>query len=150
MTWPIAMLLLPLVLFLGHWDGAKLRVWLVMMAAWLAGMFAVNWSGDPTPVLAWVIVDIVSAFLVLSRPCGIAQKLIGCTFAMMIAWHSGFALSGHDSVDLYINFQSILGWVQWLILLLWGAVDAGKHYGLYPERAGNQEADNKASGAGRK
>jgi len=150
MIWPVAMMLLPIVLFLGQWDGAKLRVWLVMLAAWLAGMSAVHWSSNATPVLAWVIIDIVAAFAVLKRPSGLAQKLIGCTFVMMIAWHSGFSLSGHGDVDLYINFQSVLGWAQWLILLLWGVVDAGKYFGVRPWRAGHQETGGEIVGAKRK
>lgn len=148
MSWIIAMLLVPPFLLYG--DGRHFRVWGVMMGSWLAGMLAVGWSEDPTPILAWIIIDIASAFLVLSRPCGIAQKLIGCTFAMMIAWHVGFALADHGNARLYTNFQGVLGWAQWAILMLWGIGDAGKAVGIHPWGGRHQKADNETIGAGGK
>lgn len=148
MSWVIAMLLVPPFLLYG--DGRHFRVWGVMMGSWLAGMLAVMLSSDDTPILAWIIIDIASAFAVLSRPCGIAQKLIGCTFAMMIAWHVGFALADHGNARLYTNFQGVLGWTQWAILMLWGISDAGKAIGIHPWRGSHKEVDSETIGAGGK
>jgi len=147
MTWVAAMLLIPAVLLMGSWNWQQLRVWLVMMGAWVAGMLAVTATGDYTPVLPYICIDIAAAFLVLLKPAGIAQKLIGCTFAMMISWHVGFSLAAHGDALFYTQFQSILGWVQWAILMLWGLSDVGKAIGIYPWRGGAEVAHKAVNGA---
>ena len=148
MSWAIAMLLAPPFLLYG--DRRHFRVWGVMMVAWIAGVLAVSWTGDDSPILAWIIIDIIAAFAVLSRPCGIAQKLIGCTFALMISWHVGFVLADHGDVILYTTFQGVLGWAQWAILMLWGIGDAGKAIGIHPWGGGDKKVDSETIGAGGK
>jgi len=149
-NWPLAMLLIPAVLLMGSWSWQQLRVWLVMMGAWVMGMLAVTATGDYTPVLLYIVIDICAAFLVLIKPAGIAQKLIGCTFAMMISWHVGFSLAERGDALLYTQFQSVLGWAQWAILMLWGLGDAGKAVGIYPWGGGVTATDKAVDGAGRK
>lgn len=161
MSWPLAMLC-ALVLMLAqragsHWPKQKLRVWSVMTVSWIAGVFAVVGSGRPDPVLAFTLIDITAAFGVLMfHPRSLAQKLIGCLYVSMIALHIGYAWAssyflgsaGYANLEKYLLFQTGIGWLQWVVLVLWSVGDVGKAIGIRLGLVGHAQVDQQNSGAG--
>ncbi len=104
--------------------GRKGWTWLVLFsAAMAAGLFT------GTAVWPFAVIDALAAFLVLKRPRGEAQRAIGTLFIMMLFLHLGFYLAcrlqpgPHDFLG-YVQFNRLLGWLQWACLATWGGVDA--------------------------
>jgi hypothetical protein len=130
MAWPVAMM--GILLLFGvqwlvdraHFPSRKLRTWAALFGAWLAGAAAVEWTGDFTPELEWILTDAIAAIIVIVRPAGMVQKAIGLLFAGMVAAHVGHALGGHGEA-LYLALNAHIGWVQWVLLLVWSAGDVG-------------------------
>lgn len=120
--WKLAMLLaLP---FMQR--GAKLRTWFALMGASLAAM-----AFPPLTVGAYIAIDIAAGAIVLARPAGEVQRLIGRCFVLMVGFHLGFALNlalgPVEGADLfYYQANTATGWLQFAILLGWGLWDAGK------------------------
>ena len=110
--------------FMGR--GAKLRTWLALMGASLAAM-----AFPPLSVGAYIAIDGVAGIIVLAKPAGPVQKLIGELFMLMVCFHLGFALSSAfwpvDGADqFYYQANAATGWLQFLFLMGWGLFDAGK------------------------
>jgi len=128
--WKIAMLLmLPLMI-----GGAKPRVWFVMFgASALAAIF-------PHPP-AWLMIDLLAGALVLRRPAGQAQRLIGLIFAGMAMFDIGFLIGGSRDTIAFTGFLACLGWVQFVILLAWGLHD---HFGHCFRRLGSAGSETPA------
>lgn len=101
---------------------ARLRIWLIVAGASLAAallpVMAVEW---------YIVVDLAAGVMILRRPIGCAQRIIGALFAMMMLYSVGYILAGNKAgADLYLTAQDILGWLQWGCLLVWGAHDVGE------------------------
>lgn len=110
--WQLAMLCL--VPFM--WSSNKARTWMVLIAAGMAG----NLFWSP----AWFMtVDLVAASVVLAHPRGLAQRVIGLLFAAMAVFDIGFLISPQYGEAQYIAAMGVLGWLQWAVLLIWGASD---------------------------
>ena len=114
--WQFGMLLIA-PLMLG--SGARLRVWLVMVAS---SLFASLVPYAP----AWMGLDLLAGWLVMRRPAGEAQRFIGLLFAAMAMFDIGFIIGGGSDRASYTGFLACLGWVQFLVLLIWGFHD---HFG---------------------
>lgn len=136
MTWALAMVgcfvLMLMQRTTSHWPMNKLRVWLVIMMSWLLGMWAVDATGNPSPIALWMAIDFAAAVFVLHlfRPVGFAQKLIGCLYTLMVVWHFVYAAGDQEQPQLYFAFQIIVGWVQWGVLMIWSTGDVGKAIAL--------------------
>ena len=116
--WKVAMfVILPLMK-----RGPKLRAWLaVAVASDLAWAF-------PLSPQAYLAIDLAFGALVLAKPAGVAQKAIGLVFANMALIDVGYLLSPQlDHGILYYWIMLVLGWVQFAILAVWGAYDAGSY-----------------------
>jgi hypothetical protein len=95
----------------------KLRTWATMFVSSGATLF-VPVGHAP----AYLAIDLISGALVLMRPAGLPQRAIGLLFAFMCMFDLGFILSGHpERMDTYISANVLIGWLQWAILLAWGA-----------------------------
>lgn len=95
---------------------AKLRTWGALFAASLAAMVFPY-------VGVYIAIDLIAGAVVLTRPAGIEQRLIGLLFAGMAIFDIGFILGGQNDPDQYVRFMLILGWAQAAILAIWGAHD---------------------------
>lgn len=98
-----------------------LRVWIVLMGASIAAHFA-------NSITAFMAIDAVAAALVLARPAGLPQRLIGALFAWMLFMDLGFYLSAREGWGLFLEASSAAGWVQWAILGAWSGHDAWRNY----------------------
>ena len=124
--WKIAMIcIMPLlawrlVLFKASWRDylfcPKLRTW--------AALFAASVVASYTPsVGAFVAIDIVAGAIVLRHPAGLAQRLIGFLFVCMVLFELGYLLSEQNQAQFLVTGLTGIGWMQWCILVAWGACD---------------------------
>lgn len=125
-TWQLAMLAaLPLCL-----GPNRFRVWAAIFASGVVGNLLSNIY--VAPVLAFVVIDVLAALVILARPKGMAQHYIGCTYMAMICAHVGFIIADNPAATtVYYGLLSAAGWLAWGLLLCWGASDAGKRIGAY-------------------
>lgn len=85
----------------------------------------------------YLAIDLIAGAIVLARPAGLEQRLIGALFAGMAIFDIGYILGGQKDPDLYVQFMNILGWVQFAILAIWGAHDGfGRIVGRNRSRSG--------------
>lgn len=120
--WKLALvLLLPLV-----WhDKAKLRTWAAMIGGSLVAAFFA-----PSSMHLYILIDAISGYIVLRHPIGPAQRAIGLLFAMMAMFHIGYLVSDiyerttYGSALMHWRAQYVIGWIQLIILGIWGAGDA--------------------------
>lgn len=111
--------------------GPKLRTWLAMMGAALGALLVPVMHIGPTvdsTVIGWyIVIDAIAGRVVLMRPAGWVQKLIGAIFALMVSFHVGFLIADKPDATLgYLHWLSWAGWLQWAALFVWGTYDAGK------------------------
>lgn len=123
--WKIAMLAIVGLML----SRQKARTWLALMAASL-----LSWCFALRPE-AYIVLDLVSGALVLTRPAGPAQRLIGLLFAGMVIVDIGYWVSPQlDGGALYYQALQLIGWAQWAILAAWGLYDVrevvGRRLGL--------------------
>lgn len=126
--WKLAMLALLLFLLFDSKGavGPKHRVWLAMFGASLAALYVPLASG-------FLVIDLLAGALVLKRPAGVAQRCIGLLFAGMAVFDIGYIIGGAQSPGQFVQFMSLIGWLQFTILLLWGLHD---RWGFDLHRAG--------------
>lgn len=114
--WKVAMLfLIPMLR-----GREMLRTWTVMFVASLA-TFVIH-----GPV-GYMGIDAVAAAFIMARPAGLAQRLIGALFVVMLMFDLGFYLSPGADGTLFRNILTGIGWVQWLILGAWTGHDAWRN-----------------------
>lgn len=120
--WKMAMMAIS-PLMLSH---QKLRTWgAVIGSSLLASVF-------PLTPPAYIAIDLLCGLLVLTRPAGTAQRAIGLLFAAMLIVDVGYCISPRaDGGLLYYHVLSALGWLQWGVLAMWGARDAGELCSLF-------------------
>lgn len=99
---------------------SMLRTWAALLANSMAAAFF--------PLVgAYIIIDGISAALVMRRPRGLAQRAIGLLFAGMVLTHVGFLLSPQASGLLHWQVNMLIGWLQMACLFLWGVSNAVEH-----------------------
>jgi hypothetical protein len=126
--WKLAMIaLLPLICMQrGRLPVHKLRVWGALFGASVAAWIVTPAVGH-VPLLWYIVIDTAAAWIVLARPAGLAQKLIGLLFAAMVLFHVGVLMRGAANVnDTYFAFQLSAGWAQLLVLAGWSGNDVGR------------------------
>lgn len=99
----------------------KLRTWAAVFGASIATYFI----QDP---VGYLIIDSIAAAIVVARPAGIAQKIIGMLFVWMMMFDLGYLLSPHAGWDLFFGLSLALGWLQFTILAGWEGHDAIRRY----------------------
>lgn len=107
------------------WGGARPRVWLALMA----GHF-LSWAFPYAS--AFILLDLLTAGVVLSRPAGEHQKLIGLLSIGMAMTGIGYFISTEiignaGQPGAYGNVLRTLGWLQIIVLAFWGADGVGKY-----------------------
>lgn len=116
MFWFIAMAaLLPLMK-----GRARFRTWTALIAASCAAWIF------PT-IAAHIAIDILAGAVVLKRPKGLAQKIIGFLFVAMILFSTGYILSDQANPLTLQTAMIVMGWMQWAVLLSWGIYDVARN-----------------------
>lgn len=109
--------------------GQKARTWLAMTAGSLAA-WMVHFDN---PALFYAGLDMVAAYIILRKPLGEMQRAVGLLFIGMFAVDIGFAGAcwlqpGPHNLAGYVTFNSLIGWLQWACLALWGVGDVMAGY----------------------
>lgn len=100
--------------------GPKMRTWGSMLGA-SAAAWLVPYAHAPS----YLAIDLLAGGIVLVRPAGLPQRMIGALFASMSMFHIGVLLAGGPGdIGLYMGANLAAGWLQWAILLCWGVYDA--------------------------
>lgn len=125
--------------FMGR--GAKLRTWLALMASSVAAM-----AFPPLSVGAYIAIDTAAGAIVLAKPAGEVQRIIGRLFIVMVMFHLGFLVSRtfapvEGGELFYYQANAATGWLQFLCLMGWGLWDAGKSVADYAVRRRNARAE---------
>ncbi len=99
------------------------RTALVMFANWLAQLAYYLNTDDSTPIAFNLLIDTVSAAIILSRPSGRMQAVIGVTYVSQIALHTSYGIAkilwGY-SFGAAVLYWEILLWLGVLQLVLGG------------------------------
>jgi hypothetical protein len=98
-----------------------LRTWVALSAA-SAAAWLVN------DVIAFIAIDAIAAALIVARPAGLPQKLIGALFVCMVLFDLGFYLSPQADAGLFFSVLTVIGWFQWAVLAGWTGHDAWRRY----------------------
>jgi len=113
-----------------HRTGPKVRCWLAAFLASFAAYALHPVQGD-MPWLAYIAIDTLAGLAAVASPSGIASRLIGLLFFVMILCEAAAGSAGSDGAGNYQATMLFLGWAMWAILLLWGAHDAWKSLAAY-------------------
>ncbi len=101
-----------------------IRTVLALLANWLAHMAYFAVSADPTPYLFSIVVDLMTAVVILSRPAGRMQATIGWTLLAQLFIHFGYLLHllvGGYAVEAEYRYWSWIDWIALGQLFLLGA-----------------------------
>lgn len=106
--------------------GSKLRVWAALMLGSIAAYVAQT-------VEAYILIDLLTAAVVLSRPAGEWQKAIGSisVFSGIVGlffWISVKFFAGQGEPERLAMMLNQIGWVQFAILGAWGGNDILRRY----------------------
>ncbi len=99
-----------------------------MLRTWVALSAASFLAWHASDLVAWIAIDAIAAAIVVSRPSGLAQKLIGALFVCMVLFDLGFYLSPQADSALFIAVCTAIGWFQWVVLAGWTGHDAWRRY----------------------
>lgn len=98
----IALTALSLLSF-GAGRPAMLRTALALLANWLCQIIHYHFFQDPTPWVFDMAIDAVTAWVILLRPSGKMQAMLGWTFLFEISAHTAYGLlklrHGYDYVE---------------------------------------------------
>lgn len=89
------------------------RAWVALLLGSLAG------KAFPDPV-AWVLIDLVAAIVVIFPPRAGFQKAIAWLFSAMMLFELGWLASERLNADWVVSAGSVCGWLQLAVLLTWG------------------------------
>ena len=101
-----------------------IRVSLALLANWLAHVLHYAMFADPTPYQFSIFADLLTAVVILTRPAGRMQAMIGWTLLAQIMVHSGYSLHlliGGYTVEAEYRYWSWIDWIAVGQLLLLGA-----------------------------
>jgi len=143
-TWQSAMLwIVPLILFAGLGGIAKLaligRTWAAMMAASLI-TYTMHPIASDMPFSTYFLIDLLAGIAIAAPRSGFEQRAIAALFFVMAIIDAAAAWQRADGLGIFDTTSRILGWAMWLVLLAWGARDAGRGVVAYSAGGGTDTA----------
>lgn len=112
------------VLSWGLWRTiAIMRCYIVIVAVWLAGLVYWSLTGDYTHAPLNIITDALAASLIMMRPAGRFQSVLGATFIIQVVIHAAFllrvALTGSADEVVYYENLTIWAYIQLGVVGAW-------------------------------
>lgn len=97
------------------------------VAANYALAFGYTWiTRDPDPWPWFMALDFIAALIILIRPAGIAQGLVGVIYVFMMATHTGYAINGSKADPfVYWWLLTVFAFVQLLLIGGWALHERG-------------------------
>jgi hypothetical protein len=99
-----------------------MRTGSVLICNWLVLLAVVTATGKHDPVAWFLVVDFLSALLVLWHPASRPQAAIGLIYMVQIGVHFARYPGGGAGTTEYLQLLALGGWLQIAFLIL-GAVD---------------------------
>lgn len=113
---------------------SMVRTALALLANWAAHMAWWSLTADPSPYVFSIIVDTATAVIILTRPAGRMQALIGWSLLIQITIHFAYALhvlGGGYAVEAEARYWTWLDWIALAqIVLVGGGVIGGIRHRL--------------------
>lgn len=91
-----------------------------------------QWAASETYSLAMMAIDALSAIVVLIKPAGKAQSMIGLTFLLQITVYFSRLLTAEPNVDYFWWQLSVLAFLQLAILGGWWIHELGVRWRAVP------------------
>jgi hypothetical protein len=128
MNWPyIACMVAASMLAITRRDVILTRCAAAVVGNWAVNTFYVTVSGEFTPWPLFIMTDMLAALVILKRPAAKMQALLGVSYLMQIAIHTGYAMvqaargvPPDDVQMMYLDWLDIVGYGQLFILGTWG------------------------------
>lgn len=107
-----------------RWGDPLPRTALAILGNWIAGL-VMSIPGGITDAWAWnIAIDGFAAFVILWRPAGRWQSLLGVSYCAQIAMHIGYGalLLTDQQPDQWSYYDALtrVAWVQLALLGAWG------------------------------
>jgi succinate dehydrogenase hydrophobic anchor subunit len=124
-----------------------IRVSLALLTNWFAHMAWWMLTADPTPYIFSAVVDTATAVIVLTRPAGRMQALIGWSLLIQITIHFAYGLHvvmSDYSADAELKYWAWLDWIALVQIVLaggWTIGGTGRHLLGYPPDGDRNRAD---------
>ncbi len=100
--------------------GPMIRTAATLLANWFVGSAYVYATGIPDAWYFSLLLDTISAAIILHQPAGKVQALIGATFMGQILLHGVYAFSNHVlGANPYWQMLTAMAFVQLLLLGGW-------------------------------
>lgn len=99
--------------------GAVERCASVLIANWVAQYVYNDLAGTFTPWVWFAFIDLLSGLVILWKPAGRWQAILGGTYAVQIVCHFVYANGGFGQHD-YWQILTAIAWAQLMILGVWG------------------------------
>lgn len=111
-------------------DEPMTRTFAVILANWLVVQTIVGATGDTTPLKAMIVVDFITAVVILLPRITTPQMFIGEVFFFQIGLTTGMLLTGkpESAIDGFVIAINAAGWLQIALMLI------GTHYGTGKRR----------------
>lgn len=136
--WAYACPLFVVVLLSLSGSAQMIRTALVLLCNWIAGTAFVLATGIHDPWLLSIVLDGLSAFIILYQPAGRMQSVIGCTFIAQVMLHAVYFAS--DRAIAAYPYWQILTAMAFVQLVLLGGWVGGRWYRSYTNRSDHKAA----------
>jgi FtsH-binding integral membrane protein len=106
------------------------RVATALLANWCAHMLHWSLTGDASPYWFSILVDMLTAVIILRRPAGKIQALVGWTLLVQITFHVAYVLHLLNSGFTYHAAERYWDWLDWIAVVQIFLVGGGMVGGL--------------------
>lgn len=114
-------------------DGRLKRTAWALAGGCVASIGAQLVTGKPDPWLAFLLIDAATAWVVLHRPAGRVQALIGGLLIGQVLWHAAYGYVGNiQGQHVYLAALNTGGFIQ--VAILFGGATYDKGRGLLAAR----------------
>lgn len=99
------------------------RCFAIILAVWLAGYSYGELTGDYIHAPLNILTDALAASLIMMRPAGRFQSVLGATFVVQVVIHAAFllrvALTGSADEVVYYENLTIWAYIQLGVICVW-------------------------------
>lgn len=128
-------------------DDRIIRAIMVLLLNWVAGMVFVSLTGWTDCWPFNIIIDASASVVILWRPAGKMQALLGVSYCVQIAMHGGYGaakIAGIADPWKYYNALTAVAWIQLLMIGGWSVAIWGR--GIVRHRFGGHDPAHPAEG----
>lgn len=142
------------VLSWGLWRTiAIMRCYIVIVAVWLAGLVYCSMTGDYTHAPLNIITDALAASIIMMRPAGRFQSMLGATYVVQVVIHAAFllrvSLTGQADEIIYYENLTIWAFIQLGVIGVWNGRIWWGRFRRNRDKAGVSSSAQSVAGLGK-